>query len=252
MARDGGWFRTRLGEAIAIVLSILVAFAIDAGWDELQERQDEADLLTALRSEYESNLVLVQEVIDLHAGHMEDVEIVSRLTPGDYDTMSVNTASRLVLALGNPWTFNPELGTTETLFSSGRVALIRDRELGEMLTTFINFVEDAEEDADFVRDGSEYVWRQQYRHGGPWFNPEVETSSKGTLSRLGSIPAAGPEDLRRLWADPLVRGGGRMNQINVAYYLTELERIRDQIELILNRLGATGTGPPADGASGAD
>ena len=237
MAADGGWFRTRLGEAVAIILSILIAFGIDAGWDEWRERQEEADLLTALRSEYESNLSLVQEVIDLHAGHMEDLEIVSGLTPADYDTMSVNTASRLVLALGNPWTFNPELGTTETLFSSGRIALVRDRELGEMLTTFKNFVDDAEEDADFVRDGSEYVWRQQYRHGGPWFNADVERSSKGTLSRLRSLPAAGPEELRRLWADSLVRGGGRMNQINVAYYLVELERIRDQIELILDRLG---------------
>lgn len=236
MAADGGWFRTRLGEAVAIIVSILIAFGIDAGWDEWQERQEEADLLTALRSEYESNLALVQEVIDLHAGHMEDLEIVSGLTPADYDTMSVNTASRLVLALGNPWTFNPELGATETLFSSGRIALVRDRDLGEMLTTFINFVDDAEEDADFIRDGSEYVWRQQYRHGGPWFNAEVERSSKGTLSRLRSLPAAGPGELRRLWADSLVRGGGRMNQINVAYYLVELERIRDQIELILDRL----------------
>jgi hypothetical protein len=236
---DGGWFRTRLGEAVAIVLSILIAFAIDAGWDEWQERQEESDLLTALRSEYESNLDLVQEVIDLHTGHMEDVEIISRLTPADYDTMSVNTASRLVLALANPWTFNPELGTTETLFSSGRISLARDRELGEMLTTFVNFVEDAEEDADFVRDGSEYVWQQQYRHGGPWFNAEVERSSKGSLSRLRSIPAAGPEELRMLWADPLVRGGGLMNQINVAYYLVELERIRDQIELILDRLAGS-------------
>jgi hypothetical protein len=236
MAADGGWFRTRLGEAVAIILSILIAFGIDAGWDEWQERQDEAELLTALRYEYESNLVLVQEVIDLHTGHMEDVENVTGLTPADYDTMSVNTASRLVLSLANPWTFNPELGTTETLFSSGRIALVRDRELGEMLTTFVNFVEDAQEDADFVRDGSEYVWRQQYRHGGPWFNAEVERSSKGSLSRLRSIPAAGPEELRRLWADSLVRGGGRMNQINIAYYLIELERIRDQIELILDRL----------------
>jgi hypothetical protein len=80
------------------------------------------------------------------------------------------------------------------------------------------------------------VWRQQYRHGGPWFNAEVERSSKGALSRLRSLPAAGPEELRRLWADSLVRGGGRMNQINVAYYPVELERIRDQIELILDRL----------------
>jgi len=236
MAQDGGWFKSRLAEAVAIVLSILVAFGIDAGWDEWQERDDEAELLVALRAEYETNLELVQEVIDGHASHIADVSIAAGLAPADYDTISANTASRLVLSLANPWTFDPALGTTETLISSGRIAVIRDRELTEMLTTFVNFVEDAEEDADYVRSGAVYVWQREYRLGGPWFNHDVETSMQGPLRRLDFIPSATPDDLRRLWADSVVRGGALMNQINTAYYLVELVRIRGQIEAILDRL----------------
>lgn len=236
MAGDGGWFRTRLGEAVAIVLSILVAFGIDAGWDEWQDRQEEVELLAALRSEFEVNRGLVREVIDVHERSMADIELAARLGPADYDTMSVETASRIVLAFANPWTFDPALGTTETLIGSGRIGLIRNREIAEMLTTFVNFVEDAEEDADFIRGGSEYVWQQQYRLGGPWFNGEVERTSKGTLNSLTSIPAARPEDLQRLWADPLVRGGARMNQINTNYYVVELRRTLDQVEAILDLL----------------
>lgn len=240
MAQDGGWFKSRLGEAVAIVLSILAAFAIDAGWDEWQERDDESELLSALRAEYETNLELVQEVIDGHASYVADTEITSRLTPADYDTMSVDTASRLVLSLANPWTFDPALGTTETLISSGQIGLIRDRRLTEMLTTFVNYVDDAEEDAAYVRSGAEWVWRQQFRFGGPWFNGEVERSSQGALGGIDFIPSATPDDLRRLWADSLVRGGALMNQINAAYYLVELERIRDQIDAILDRLPEAG------------
>jgi hypothetical protein len=236
MAQDGGWFKSRLGEAVAIVLSILVAFGIDAGWDEWQDRQEEGELLEALRAEYRTNLVLAQEVIDGHELHMADVRIASALAPADYDTMSVNTASRIVLSLANPWTFDPALGTTETLIGSGRITLIRDRELTEMLTTFVNYVEDVEEDADYVRSGAEYVWRQEFRFGGPWFNGDVESSSQGALGGLDFLPSASPDDLRRLWADSLVRGGAVMNQINAAYYLVELERIRDHIEAILDRL----------------
>lgn len=239
MAQDGGWFKTRLAEAIAIVLSILVAFGIDAGWDEWQERDDEAEVLVALRAEYQTNLGLVQEVIEGHESHIADVAIASGLEPADYDTMSVSTASRLVLSLANPWTFDPALGTTETLISSGRIALIRDRELTEMLTTFVNFVEDAEEDADYVRSGAVYVWQRAYGLGGPWFNREVETSMQGPLRRLDFIPSATPDDLRRLWADSVVRGGALMNQINTAYYLVELVRIRSQVEAILDRLPAS-------------
>lgn len=246
MAQDGGWFKSRVGEAIAIVLSILVAFGIDAGWDEWRERREEADLLVALRAEYETNLALVQEVIGGHESHISDVEITSGLAPADYDTMSVNTASRLVLSLGNPWTFDPALGTTETLISSGRIGLIRDRELAEMLITFVNYLEDAEEDADYVRSGAVYLWQREYGLGGPWFNREVETSMQGPLRRLDFIPSATPDDLRRLWADPQVRGGALMNQINTAYYLTELLRMRDEIEAILERL------PVREGDAGRD
>ena len=153
--------------------------------------------------------------------------------------MSIDTASRLVLSLANPWTFDPALGTTETLISSGRIVLIRDRELTEMLTTFVNYVEDAEEDANYVRSGAEFVWREEARLGGPWFNGNVEASAQGPLSGIDFIPSATPADLRRLWADPLVRGGALQNQINASYYLVELERIRDQVEAILNRLPST-------------
>ena len=236
MAQDGGWFKSRLGEVIAIVLSILAAFAIDAGWDEWQDRNDEAEVLVDLRAEYERNLDLVQQVIDGHQGFIADVGITSALAPADFDTMSVNTASRLVLSLANPWTFDPSLGTTETLISSGRIALIRDRGLTEMLTTFLNYVEDADEDANYVRSGAEFVWREQARLGGPWFNGEVERSAQGALRGLDFIPPATPADLRRLWADPHVRGGAQWNPLNAADYLVELERIRDLIESILDRL----------------
>jgi hypothetical protein len=46
------WSRLLL-ESIAIVLSILLAFAIDAGWDERQDRRAEEEILRALSVEFE-------------------------------------------------------------------------------------------------------------------------------------------------------------------------------------------------------
>lgn len=238
MANDGGWFQSRLGEAVAIILSILIAFAIDAGWDVWQERKEEAELLIALRSEYELNLESVQQTIDGHRSHISDVQAISELRAADWDTLSVNRASQLVLSLANPWTFDPALGTTETLISSGWIGLLRDRELAAMLTTFVNFTEDAEEDANYVRSGAEFVWQEEYRLGGPWFNGEVERSTQGELEGLNFMESATADDLRRLWADPLIRGGALMNQINASYYVVELQQMRDQIEAILGRLPA--------------
>ena len=43
-------------ESVAIVVSILLAFAIDAWWEERQERRFEQEALVSLKSEYESHL----------------------------------------------------------------------------------------------------------------------------------------------------------------------------------------------------
>lgn len=236
MANDGGWFKSRFGEAVAIILSILIAFAIDAGWDTWQERKEEGELLVALRAEYEDNLEAVQLTIDGHRGHISDVQAVSELQLADWDTLSLNRVSQMVLSLANPWTFDPSLGTTETLISSGRIGLLRDRELASMLTTFVNLTEDAQEDAAYVRSGAEFVWQEEYRLGGPWFNGEIERSTQGELEGLDFIEPATADDLRRLWADPVIRGGALMNQVNASYYIVELQQMRDHIEAILDRL----------------
>ncbi len=59
--------RSRLAEATAIVLSILLAFAIDAWWQQLVERREEVQLLSALRTEFAVNLERVAEISAFHA-----------------------------------------------------------------------------------------------------------------------------------------------------------------------------------------
>ena len=52
--REIPWPRI-LAEGTAVVVSILLAFAIDAWWDERKERDDERDVLLALKAEFEAN-----------------------------------------------------------------------------------------------------------------------------------------------------------------------------------------------------
>ena len=46
-------------EAAAIVASILLAFAIDAWWDELRDRVVERNVLSTIRAEFETNLEIL-------------------------------------------------------------------------------------------------------------------------------------------------------------------------------------------------
>lgn len=53
-------------EGVAIVLSILLAFAIDAAWDNHKERQQGRAILSSLAADFADAKVLIDEAIVLH------------------------------------------------------------------------------------------------------------------------------------------------------------------------------------------
>ena len=58
-------------EAAAIVVSILLAFAIDAWWDESQQRKHIQNVLTGLEVAFSENVTLIDENIDLVTRYRE-------------------------------------------------------------------------------------------------------------------------------------------------------------------------------------
>lgn len=58
---------SRLGAGAAIVLSLLLAFGIDAAWQERGERREEIRLLSALRDEFMVNRDRVSEIMAFHS-----------------------------------------------------------------------------------------------------------------------------------------------------------------------------------------
>ena len=67
------WARL-LAEAVAIVTSILLAFAIDAWWSERQARQEEAEAIAGLRVEFTANVMAIDAVADHHRHSIEAME----------------------------------------------------------------------------------------------------------------------------------------------------------------------------------
>ena len=59
-SQDISWRRI-FAEGAAIVAGILLAFAIDAWWDDQVEIKEEQRLLAALANEFESNINVLRE-----------------------------------------------------------------------------------------------------------------------------------------------------------------------------------------------
>jgi hypothetical protein len=55
-----------IAEGMAIVVSILLAFSIDAWWNDLQERKDEAVILTTLLVEFRDIAGNIDDINDYH------------------------------------------------------------------------------------------------------------------------------------------------------------------------------------------
>jgi hypothetical protein len=140
-----------LTEGLVIVMSILIAFSIDAWWDGYQEQRREHEILAGLRADFhasrpglESRLALARRMAKGTGGLLNvtrDQEI-----PG-----TVNAPDSLVLAvLGGP-TYEPATNTLDSAVASGEIELLRNDELRAELANWRRILSDTSEDEREVR-----------------------------------------------------------------------------------------------------
>lgn len=142
---------------LGIVLSILLAFAIDAAWEERADRRQEAALLDGLRVEFEENL---SQLDRMAAGfRYQDSVLVAFF---DEETPETEEAARVVVEGFSPalmWAdqFDANMASFEIMVNAGRLDLPTDAELRRLLWIWKRQVEDAEDDvgafSQFILEG---------------------------------------------------------------------------------------------------
>lgn len=170
-------WRRVAAEGLVIVLSILLAFAIDAWWDRYQAGQEERLVLEGLHADFEAS---VDTLYSFWVASHEDaltssIELMrvgggrERL-PGDLSLPS-EAVQELVAAVARDWpregersvtipsellgltlaapSFDPALGTFESLLQSGSLTTISNPELRRALAVMPAMLEDAQ-DIEFV------------------------------------------------------------------------------------------------------
>ena len=129
------WKRVAV-EATAIVGSILIAFAIDAWWEDRQLRIDEQQILLGLAVEFVANREALSRELASHLKDLQSLENILLLIDGG---QSDDAKSIVVIALDemqSPKTTDLGSGTLNALLSSGRVEILRSRKLRTQLTAW--------------------------------------------------------------------------------------------------------------------
>lgn len=223
-------WRRMLLESVAIILSILLAFSIDAGWDEFQERKQERAFLGSLLSDFEETRNRINTSIDRHnrfiALARQLLGLYGRGVP-DVDRDELET---MLGAVFFDWEslYLPS-GSRDALFASGDIEIISNEELRAMLAAWPSKVADAAEDEVWISD-------DVMNSMAPYLNDKIRTRNVARLTSpdatelIAAIELVNYEDL---WNDPKVDNLVSFRILNETYALRENVALRESVDEII-------------------
>jgi hypothetical protein len=182
-------------EGVAIIVSILLAFSIDAWWDGHQERQEEERLLIALLDEFRENKELLEEA-RIHHRAVEQAELeLMALAADTSPDISPDSLDQLIGEINWWWSATKfSTGALNSVVLAGKLHLIRNEELrrevagwqaeiakvhfneGQDYTTFHeDFMPYLRDNAYLAQISSQTTHRPgRGDHAGAWLRPGTE------------------------------------------------------------------------------
>jgi hypothetical protein len=240
------WARISV-EAVAVIVSILLAFAIDAWWDERKERIEERKILQSLQIEFQANRDEAASVVRVHENALRFAAEMAVLSDSEILALAKDEVERHIRYFAHPRTFDAVRGSVDALTSAGKLGILQDRELREALTTFVNILEDAKEDREYMFEWAMIVWQEAAKVGGPYWMAAEDFTREECMeqpSRRGCdvsnstifLPHATSEDLLRFRNNSVLMGYVNRSHSNSARYMAEVQAAQVQIDIILELL----------------
>jgi len=127
------WNRIAI-EATAIVVSILLAFAIDAWWDNRQNRAEEQRILVSLRAEFERNLELIEIEFSYRHAVMDSILKILDASVAP-TTIEPKYLDSLISDLSWWQNIKYSRGAIDGLLQSGKLSLIENEKLRGVLVS---------------------------------------------------------------------------------------------------------------------
>jgi len=190
-----------VAEAALIVVSILLAFGIDAWWDERKSAIEEAEMIVALEKEFLRNGALLEGQMEIHAQIFDLVgQLVLATRQGNWSDPS-QTIDDAVYALTYPGTTDIEGGVLEALVSANRFEIISDLQLRTRLAdwgaVFAEVQDDEQNNRQLVFDRVfPYLFRQHVPLSRAYSYSEADAAI------LTRSLAADADAVSRLLSDP--------------------------------------------------
>jgi len=167
-------------EAVVIIFSILVAFSLDAWWEDRKIESDVRDILLAVQAENETNLAKL-ETSSRHRQQIIDALIV---TAQQGSTEGVHTQAVIEIE-----DFKPSSGAMDTLMAAGLLGEIDDSQLRLLLGSFHGVVADLDETESRAAEFREAARRRIASNGRiiSDFDPAIGTTMLADTEMLNLL-----------------------------------------------------------------
>jgi len=197
------WKRLTL-EVTAIVGSILLAFGIDAWWEERQDRREEQQILQGLHAEFEENRTVLQRHLTRHLVEIQSLESVLDAIERGRDKDVGSTIDTALTGMLTPSTTDLGNGVLDALLGSGRIEILTNRNLRAKLAAWAGVIGE-------VWDDQANNGRMVFKLYVPYFvhNDVSPSTPMSTWYQDWTIPMRSisddPDAVARLLGDPEFR-----------------------------------------------
>lgn len=237
-----------LAEALAIVVSILLAFWIDAWWEEHKERQAERTAIENLTVDFHENLRQLRMDRQRQREAMDAaVALLGMVGPEPDAALSAETLAPLLVSCLTNSSFEPRLGTLNSLIYSGRLQLLRDVRLRALLTEFPSAAQDLNDWQRVERQNTEqYMLRFTFDYVAlpdimvalASSQPTDDSSiNLGDKQRLTFAASRFDSDFSGLLGSLRFEGMLTNRQVNLSMLIDRVNALEEHALAILERLG---------------
>ena len=149
MVKSGEIMFKRIALEVAIiVVGILLAFAIDAWWEERQDRVEEEKILLGLKNEFSRYRAELEDGVEVNSNsRLMVAELIAATRVGTWDSESIPVDLALS-TLGDSPTHDFGGGILDAVISAGRLEMISDYELRIKLASWSQVFNEIRDDQD--------------------------------------------------------------------------------------------------------
>ena len=218
-------------EGAAIVASILLAFAIDAWWDDLKQQSHQQTILTSLDAAFSENLRLLDDNI---AYASADLERLVRFIEMDADAaqrIPTEATYDYLRSIWRPGTNISNSGFLVAILEDSSLDLMDDMPLLEAVALWRVEMDELQERGELLARNEAEALLALGRHD----------QVRSVLAQSGMGPAAaGPgvsgETMRQVREDPAVMAIAGRKALQAHIHIMTLKNIRRRTEQVMERL----------------